>query len=97
MFPNGLSQQEYSPTEHTLTPSSSSPLFVLYTRIFSTAACDVELEYKAFAKMLQQRTTTENGVVLFRLFKGLTLSPPVPELVVEKGDVKYLWIDCLSD
>ncbi|THH19481.1 hypothetical protein EW146_g1687 [Bondarzewia mesenterica] len=61
-------------------------------------APEVTMEDEAFAKMLTRRTViTADGRVLFRLYDSLTLSPPMPDLVVEHEGKQCLRVDCLSD
>lgn len=57
----------------------------------------LEIEYQKLWTMFRARTIVreDDGVVLFRLFDFLTLSPHILELVVLHGKNQYLKILCL--
>lgn len=59
---------------------------------------DLAMEYHAFAKLLQDRTTvTSDGSHLFKLFDlSLPFNTPT-ELIVEQNGTRYLQIDCLRN
>lgn len=60
----------------------------------------LDLECLAFMRLVQARTRKVLEPIhmhLFRLFDDLTLSPPLPDLVVEYEGQKYLRLDCLAD
>ncbi|THH15644.1 hypothetical protein EW146_g4880 [Bondarzewia mesenterica] len=58
---------------------------------------DVTMEDEAFTKLLMRRTVVSpEGTVLFRLYDSLTMSPPIPELIVEHEGKRCLRVDCLS-
>jgi hypothetical protein len=54
---------------------------------------------EAFMKMLGKRTWTtinQDGTILFRLF-DLTIPPSTPDqLIILRGSIKHLRLDCLS-
>lgn len=62
-------------------------------------ATQFDLETLAFAKMVHSRSVIRqnDGAILFRLFSFLTLSPNVPELIVEHDGKKYLALHCMID
>ncbi|OBZ78836.1 hypothetical protein A0H81_01159 [Grifola frondosa] len=58
----------------------------------------IDLEYVAFAKLLQTRSAmAPDGSLLFRLFESLTLSPSLPELIVIHDSKRHLRMDCLAN
>jgi hypothetical protein len=72
----------------------------MYERIVieGTDGDGLAMEYHAFAKLLQDRTTVAaNGTILFKLF-DLSLPFDAPtELIIEQNGTRYLRIDCLRD
>jgi hypothetical protein len=61
-------------------------------------SADLPVEYEAFGKVLERRTTVdEDGSVLLRLY-DLTMPPSTPDnLVVLHDGFQHLRLDCLRD
>ncbi|GBE80636.1 hypothetical protein SCP_0303530 [Sparassis crispa] len=63
------------------------------------------MEYVAFAALLEKRTVVDvdpesepgGRMVLFELFKSLVVAPSSADLIVERGGIKYMRLDCLHE
>ncbi|OBZ68323.1 hypothetical protein A0H81_11830 [Grifola frondosa] len=73
----------------------------LYTRLVARNGSGSEkaMEDAAFTALLTKRLRVfpEEGLALFELFPSMKLGPVSADLVVERGGVKYLRVDYLSD
>jgi hypothetical protein len=59
---------------------------------------DIPIEYDAFAKMLNKRTTIDqDGNILFRLFDLIIPSSTPDKLIILHDGCKHLRLDCLRD
>ncbi|KAL6299496.1 hypothetical protein BKA93DRAFT_829872 [Sparassis latifolia] len=60
------------------------------------------MEYMAFAALLEKRLKVVDNpdgrrMVLFELYRSLTLKPDRPGLIVEHDGIKHLWVDFLPE